>query len=689
MGVAATMRSWWRQPAALAGVRGAVPGLNPVPGPAAPARAGSGWRAALSEYFRYHGVMAPGVRLLRVLPIGAKLAVVAAASVLPLTFVAMVLLWQIGERIDYTRGQALSLARLRLTTAAIGALRLERMQQTARLLQLPAAPDASRVNLDRPELKALLRLPGPDADPRGSEDKKRLLAALQRVAEAPHGSQARFDALLDAGDELLIYAHWISSGALDREPEYPTTEQAQFAASELPRLAVRLAAVADLAALAQASPADTVLRFQIRQRVAPLERALADVAFTHRRLQAAGSRAAVAGLGDVEARAEAVLGAAARLLAQGGAADPAAPSLVDGSRQAHELLQRKQEAAVAELEERLETRMAGLQRERAIVVALLLLLTAVPVYLLLALHRVMAGGMVKVVEEVQRLSSGDLSERPLAQGRDEVAGTLNSLSSSLSMLADMFSHVRQGAAAVAHASGEIARGNTELERRTVDSREGLERVVEAVRACVTLLDDCGRRVDATVAVVDAMRLDAARSRANMGALDKRMQDLRRKSGEIDAIVELIDGIAFRTNILALNASIESSKAGEAGRGFAVVAQEVRRLARRSADNARQISEIIGGAREDIERGAALADHTGADMKSTDALVGQVHEAMRDVVQLTRQGHQRSQQILDEVGSLTQLTDANGELVHQIAAASKALSAQGGQLSQRVENFKLS
>ena len=254
MDLAATMRSWWGQPAAS----GRVPGSDPARGSAAPAHRG-GWRAAFGEYFRYHGAMAPGVRLLRVLPIGGKLAVVAAASVLPLTFVALVLLWQIGARIDYTRTQLSSLSRLRLTTAAIGALRLERMQQPARLL---CRPETSTVNLDRPELQALLRLPGPAADPRGSEDKKRLLAALHRVSEAPQGSQARFDALLDASDELLIYTHWISSGVLDREPEYPTTEQAQFAANELPRLAVRLAAVADLAALAQASPADTVLRFQ-------------------------------------------------------------------------------------------------------------------------------------------------------------------------------------------------------------------------------------------------------------------------------------------------------------------------------------------------------------------------------------------------------------------------------------------
>ncbi|MBL8343675.1 MAG: hypothetical protein JNL30_19575, partial [Rubrivivax sp.] len=109
---------------------------------------------------------------------------------------------------------------------------------------------------------------------------------------------------------------------------------------------------------------------------------------------------------------------------------------------------------------------------------------------------------------------------------------------------------------------------------------------------------------------------------------------------------------------------------------------------RSAENARQISDIIGRSREDIELGSALADNTGADLKSTDGLVLRVHEAMREVVQLTRQGQQRSQEILDEVSSLSTLTEANGSLVHQIADASQSLSRQGTELSGRVEGFKL-
>jgi methyl-accepting chemotaxis protein len=676
MGVAATMRAWWRRREAGAAGARAAPGATAFAGLST---------GAVREFFRYHGAMAPGVRLLRSLPMGAKIAVVAGAFVLPLTFGALGLVAQITSQVNHTRAQLAALTHWREASKVLGQLRLLQLEQVARRVQAPA-PSAAAAPLAVDGLQPWHAANDPSAR-HSAGDWAHLRDALARVAAAADDPKARFEALLEASDALLAYSRWIGRGTLDREPDYPNSEHAEFATMHLPRLAVRLAAVADVAALSRATPGDEALRFQLRQGLLALERAHAEVVFVADRLADAGfpisSRLAL----DVAPFVESIHGKATGRMPEQAEGDLARALVADGLA-AHEAARKLQAAALGELGERLGARLAQLQRERLTVWLLLLVLTAVPVYLLLALHRVMAGGMVKVIDEVRRMSTGDLSERPSAQGRDEVAGALNSLSSSLAMLADMFSHVRQGAAAVAHASGEIARGNTDLEQRTVQSREGLERVVDAVRACVALLDQCGRRVDDTVAVVDAMRLDAAKSRANMGALETRMHELRRKSGEIDAIVGLIDGIAFRTNILALNASIESSKAGEAGRGFSVVAQEVRRLAQRSADNARQISEIIGGAREDIERGAALADHTGADLKSTDQLVLQVHEAMRDVVQLTRQGQQRSEQILDEVRELMTLTEANGELVHQITNASQALSEQGGELSQRVESFKL-
>jgi methyl-accepting chemotaxis protein I, serine sensor receptor len=258
----------------------------------------------------------------------------------------------------------------------------------------------------------------------------------------------------------------------------------------------------------------------------------------------------------------------------------------------------------------------------------------------------------------------------------------------LAMLAEMFGQVRQGVAGVAHASQEIAGGNADLSRRTEESTAGLGRVVTGVQTFADLLNSCGQAVDAAVGAVEAMRLDSARSRQNMTLLNERMVMLERKSGQIREIVDLIDGISFRTNILALNASIEAAKAGDAGRGFAVVAQEVRRLAQRSAEAARDISGIVGQSTDDIVQGNALAARTTESLQLTDVQVGRIHASMKDIVALTRAGQDNSQLILDEVRVLSQATEANGQLVQQIATASAGLSEQGTQLAEVVERFKL-
>jgi methyl-accepting chemotaxis protein len=168
-----------------------------------------------------------------------------------------------------------------------------------------------------------------------------------------------------------------------------------------------------------------------------------------------------------------------------------------------------------------------------------------------------------------------------------------------------------------------------------------------------------------------------------------MSALRGKSREIGEIVTLIDTIAFRTNVLALNASVEASKAGEAGRGFAVVAQEVRSLALRGADSARRIAEIVSRSTEDIETSGALADEAGKSMAEADARVDQIHMAMDDVAALTRSGEKDSAEILAQLTSIQGGTDQSLRLVEQLATASGALRQQSERLTHKVAQFRLS
>ena len=317
-----------------------------------------------------------------------------------------------------------------------------------------------------------------------------------------------------------------------------------------------------------------------------------------------------------------------------------------------------------------------------------LVIVALAVYVLLSFYRVINGGLDQLKDQVGRMASGDLSARPQPWGRDEVAQAMHSLGESLARLADLFAVVRQGVAAASHASREIAGGNQDLARRTSTSAQSIEQILQGVGRYIEQLDACGQRVDQAEAVEQRMRLDAARARHQMQQLDERMQALQRRGREIGEIVELIDNLAFRTNILALNASIEAAKAGDAGRGFAVVAQEVRSLAQRSAESARRINDIIGRSTDDISHGHALAGEAVTALHATDEQVNSIHREMQQVVSLTRAGQQNSQDILAELRGLSEVTQENRRLVEQMAAASNALSDQGLLLDDKVASFKL-
>jgi methyl-accepting chemotaxis protein len=266
---------------------------------------------------------------------------------------------------------------------------------------------------------------------------------------------------------------------------------------------------------------------------------------------------------------------------------------------------------------------------------------------------------------------------------------MQSLTVSLARLSDLLAAVRHGVGAVTQAAQQVALGNGDLTARTRRSVEALDDVVASVTRYSSQLEAAGREVESVVGIVQALRLDALKNRKQTQRLQEQMVSLRARSREIADIVRLIDGIAFRTNILSLNAQVEASKAGEAGRGFAVVAQEVRSLALRSADSARRIDEIVVRSTEDIERSGALADETGKALATLDEHVDRIHAAMQGVAELTRHGRTESTAILDQVRHLQDSSNQNLSLVGQLAGAADSLRGQGVKLSQSIGQFTLS
>ena len=167
-----------------------------------------------------------------------------------------------------------------------------------------------------------------------------------------------------------------------------------------------------------------------------------------------------------------------------------------------------------------------------------------------------------------------------------------------------------------------------------------------------------------------------------------MQDIHHSSQKIADIIGVIDGIAFQTNILALNAAVEAARAGEQGRGFAVVAGEVRSLAQRSAEAAREIKSLITGSVQQVEQGGTLVDEAGQRMQDILAAIRRVNDIVGEISSASGEQSRGVSQVTDAVNQMDQVTQQNAALVEQSAAAAESLKQQADRMVQAVSFFKM-
>mgnify|MGYP001355728742 CR=1 FL=1 len=241
---------------------------------------------------------------------------------------------------------------------------------------------------------------------------------------------------------------------------------------------------------------------------------------------------------------------------------------------------------------------------------------------------------------------------------------------------------------LANASGEIADGSTNLSQRTEAAASALQQTaasLEQLAQAVRLSADTARTAND---VASSAAATAQRGGEAVFQVVERMDEIARASGKIADIIGVIDGIAFQTNILALNAAVEAARAGEQGRGFAVVAAEVRALAQRSAQAAREIKGLIGASVDKVDAGQRLVKDAGATMRE---IVDGVSRATAMVDEICRSAGTQSRglgEVNSSVTSLDEMTQQNAALVEQSAAAAESLRDQAHELQALVKRFKL-
>jgi len=286
------------------------------------------------------------------------------------------------------------------------------------------------------------------------------------------------------------------------------------------------------------------------------------------------------------------------------------------------------------------------------------------------------------------VAAGDLSVRIELRPGDTTS-LMASLKNMRDSLLKVVSGVRRNAESVATASAQIAQGNEELSSRTEQQASALQQAAATMDELGSTARNSADNARQANQLAQGASTVAVKGGEVVGQVVDTMKRINDSSRKIADIIGVIDGIAFQTNILALNAAVEAARAGEQGRGFAVVAGEVRNLARRSAEAAKEIKGLITASVERVEQGTSLVDQAGATMAEIVTAIKRVTDIMGEISAASSEQSAGVAQISQAVSQMDQATQQNAALVEESGAAAESLKQQAQLLVQSVAVFKLS
>ena len=312
---------------------------------------------------------------------------------------------------------------------------------------------------------------------------------------------------------------------------------------------------------------------------------------------------------------------------------------------------------------------------------------AISAFFWLMLSRAVTVPLANAVQITQTVASGDLSQPIHTNSHNETGQLLRSLSDMQDRLIGIVRDVRQRAENVANSSSNIAISDHDLSDRTGTQAASIEQTTAAVHDLNDRIQHNAGNAQRANQLAQAASGIAEKGGDVVSQVVGTMRGINESSRKIADIIQVIDGIAFQTNILALNAAVEAARAGEQGRGFAVVASEVRSLAGRSAGAAREIKELISASVERVEQGTLLVDQAGSTMTEVVTSIREVTSIMGDISRESAEQASGVAQLGVAITLMDQMTQQNATLVEKMAEAANHLNDQAASLVQTVSVFR--
>ena len=340
------------------------------------------------------------------------------------------------------------------------------------------------------------------------------------------------------------------------------------------------------------------------------------------------------------------------------------------------------------LRQQLNDTVAAAQRELFLGAAIVVVMSLQGAWIMVLITRTTTSSVGMALRLARAVAAGDLSHPMEGRGTDEMGHLLSALGDMQASLSKVVTTVRQGSEGVATASAEIAQGNNDMSARTESQASALEQTaasMEELSGTVRQNADSARAANQLAVSASAV---AVRGGEVVAQVVDTMKGINVSSRKISDIIQVIDGIAFQTNILALNAAVEAARAGEQGRGFAVVASEVRSLAGRSADAAKEIKMLINASVERVEHGTTLVDQAGATMTEVVTSIRRATDIMGEISAASNEQALAVAQVGEAVKQMDEVTQQNAALVEEMAAAASSLKNQSSDLVDAVSVFRL-